>query len=103
MSDPAGATSALEDRAGVVAMLEGVHPAVDDSLRPADIGVAVGREVHQVDHARTRRPGADLTEDDLAVGLAVPLHVRETGLEAERPQDGPPHLPTSADEVDRQI
>ena len=34
-----------------------------------------------------RAPGgraADLAEDGLAVGLAVPLHVGEAGLEAER-------------------
>jgi hypothetical protein len=65
--------------------------AVDDRLRPAAEDVDVAGVVHLVDLVGARRAAADLAEDDLAVGFAVPLHVREPGLEAERREDLAPH------------
>ena len=56
-----------------------LQPAVHDGLGPPDVQVAVGGVVHQVDDAGARRTRTDLAEDDLAVGLAIPLHVGEAG------------------------
>ena len=76
---------ALEGDDDVPLALEAALDAAEaGGLRPADVGVVVGAVVHDVDRARARRAAADLAEDDLAVGLAVPLHVGEAGLEAER-------------------
>src|SRR3954449_1869100 len=92
MRDVTLAAGALEDCPGVVTLLQRLHRPVYDGVRPPDVSVAVGGVVHQVDDACAGRAGADLTEDDLAVMLAVPLHVREPGPKTERRQHRPPHL-----------
>src|SRR4051812_19133221 len=92
MRDATLAPGALEDRPSVVTLLKRLHRPVYDGIGPADVGVAVGGIVHQVDHPGARRAGADLTEHDLAVMLAVPLHVREPRAEAKRCEHCPSHL-----------
>src|SRR3954447_15685362 len=81
MCDATLAAGALEDGPGVVTLLQRLHRTVYDGTGPPDVSVAVGGVVHQVDHPCAGRAGADLAEDDLAVMLAVPLHVREPGAE----------------------
>ena len=51
------------------------------SAQPAE-QVDVAGEVHEVGQPAAGGAGADLAEDDLAVRLPVPLHVRETAREA---------------------
>ena len=58
-----------------------------DGFRPGREKVRVGGVVHDVDHARAGRPGRDLAEHDLTIGLAVPLHVGEPVAESEHLQD----------------
>ena len=87
--DPAGPLGPLEDAGRVVPPLDRVRDApVRHGVRPAGEQVDIGGVVHHVDRARAGRPGADLAEHHLAVGLAVPLHVGEPVGEAERPQHG---------------
>ena len=94
--DPAGALARLKMLAGVVAPHDRLRdPAVRDRLRPAGEQVGVGGVVHHVDHARAGRPGADLAEHHLAVGLAVPLHVGEPVAEPQRLHHGGAELPAA--------
>src|SRR4051812_39728236 len=60
VADVALAASTLEDGACVVSLLERLHPSMDDGIRPAHVGVAVRREVHEVDDTGARWTGADL-------------------------------------------
>src|SRR5204863_8361872 len=76
---------ALEDDRAVVAALEVEVPlAVHDGVGPAAEEIDVVREVHRVDGVRARRARGDLAEHDLAVALAIPLHVRESRLLLQR-------------------
>ena len=61
-------------------------------LGPPAEGVRAARDVHHVDGKRARGPGGDLTEDGLPGVHEEPLHVRESGLETQRPQHRLPHL-----------
>src|SRR4051794_40579802 len=67
------AARSFEDRTGVVALLQRLHRSMHDGAGPADVRVTVGGVVHQVHDPCAGWAGADLTEDDLAVVLAVPL------------------------------
>ena len=83
VDDPAGAAGPLEDAGRVVVPGDGLEdPALGDGLGPGGEQVGVGGVVHHVDGACARRARADLAEHDLAVGLAVPLHVGEAVPEA---------------------
>ena len=91
--DPAGPLGPLEDAGRVVVPIDRERDApVRDRVRPAGEQVGVGGVVHHVDGAGAGRPGADLAEHHLAVGLAVPLHVGEPVGEPERPQHGAAEL-----------
>ena len=63
-----------------------------DSFRPRDEQVAISGVVHLIDRSGTRRPPSDLAEHHLTIGFAVPLHVGESGTEAERGQRLATHL-----------
>jgi hypothetical protein len=93
----------LADTADVVPVLQPSHPPVHHGLGPADVHVAVGVEVHQVDDSDTGWPGRDLPEDHLAVRLAVPLHVGEPCLEPERGQHLLAHPPAALEVRDTQV
>src|SRR5262249_13265185 len=96
--DAALALGALEDDRGVVAALGGTRePSVADGFSPSAERVEVARVVHRVDAARPRWPRADLAEDRLAARLPEPLHVREARLEAERAENGEPHVPADSE------
>ena len=60
------------------------------------------RVVHDVDGPRAGRPGPDLAEHGLAVGLEVPLHVREPVAEARarRARRGPWRCPPARSGTD---
>ncbi|MFO0000949.1 MAG: hypothetical protein ACK559_07460, partial [bacterium] len=64
-----------DDRAGVLAAGGGLEVAPADRAGPLAEEVDVGGVVHLIHEAGPADAAADLAEDDLAVGLPVPLHV----------------------------
>src|SRR5216110_1347321 len=86
----------LKDDRGVVAAFQlRAEAFVQDGFGPSRVEVDVGRVVHAIHGARAGRPGRDFAEYGFAVLLAIPLHMRESRLKAERLQHGASHLPAA--------
>ncbi len=81
----------------------GAEVPLDHGLGPHPEQVPVGGVVHHVDGAGARGTGADLAEDHLAVVLAVPLHVGESGPETQRAEHIAPHRLPAGQPVDQSM
>src|SRR6266478_7746879 len=81
-----------DDRRVVLAIQLGAETPVQHRLGPSTEEIDVGRVVHGVDRACPRRSGGDFAEYGFTLCRAVPLHVRESRLKAERLEDGAAHI-----------
>ena len=104
VSDPANPLGAFEDATRVETSLElAREPAVNDRFGPGNIQISVGRIVHQINNASARWPSPNLAKYRFAVGLAVPLHVGEPGLEAQCGDHRGSHLAASLQVGDGEV
>ncbi len=93
--DPADAAGPLVNIRDIVFGRDArADPAPGDGVGPLAKHVEIADVFHLVDLVGARWPGADLAEYDFTVGLAVPLHVGEAGVELQGPDHVEAHLYT---------
>src|SRR6266550_5503542 len=100
VTDVARALRAFENDRGVVFAIQLVAEArMQHGFGPSAEEIDVGGIVHGIDGPCPGRSGCDFAEYRFALGGAVPLHVRETRLKAERLEHGAAHVPSAREMI----